>query len=74
MDIGSRIRAARKAANLSQEELARRAGVPLNRVGRIETGVVMDPHISTMNSIADGLGVPVAELLEGEEHPLAVAR
>jgi transcriptional regulator with XRE-family HTH domain len=73
MDIGGRIRAARKAANLSQEELARRAGVPLNRVGRIETGVVMDPHFSTLNSIAEGLGVSVSELLE-DERPLVGAR
>ncbi len=66
MDIGKRVRDAREARELTQEELARRAGVPLNRVGRIETGTVTDPHYSTLSRIADGLGLSVAELLEGE--------
>jgi len=51
---------------MTQEELARRAGVPLNRVGRIETGAVTDPHYSTLSRIAGGLGVPIGELLEEE--------
>ncbi len=64
MDIGKRIRTAREARGITQEELARRAGVPLNRVGRIETGAVTDPRSSTLSRIADGLGMSVAELLE----------
>jgi len=66
VDIGKRVRDAREARELTQEELARRAGVPLNRVGRIETGAVTDPHYSTLSRIADGLGVSVGELLEEE--------
>ncbi len=72
MDIGKRVRTAREARGITQEELARRAGVPLNRVGRIETGAVTDPHFSTLSRIADGLGASVAELLE-EPVPLAEA-
>ncbi len=64
MNIGRRIRAAREAQNLTQEELARRAEVPMRRVGRLETGEVKDPHYSTIHRIADGLGLSVAELLE----------
>lgn len=64
MDIGKRVRTAREARGITQEELARRAGVPLNRVGRIETGAVTDPHYSTLSRIAAGLGVSVAELVE----------
>ena len=63
MDIGARIRTERKAAKLSQEQLARRSDVPLNRVARIETGVVVDPHLSTITKIAGGLGVPVSDIL-----------
>ncbi|PLS84027.1 MAG: hypothetical protein CYG60_20130 [Actinobacteria bacterium] len=73
MDIGKRVRTAREARGITQEELARRAGVPLNRVGRIETGAVTDPHYSTLSRIADGLGVSVAELLLEEPVPLAEA-
>ncbi len=72
MDIGKRVRTAREARGITQEELARRAGVPLNRVGRIETGAVTDPHYSTLSRIAVGLGVSVGELLE-EPVPLAEA-
>ncbi len=66
MDIGKRVRAAREAREMTQEELARRAGVPLNRVGRIETGVVTDPHYSTLFRLAGGLGLSMGELLEEE--------
>ena len=66
MDIGKRVRAARETREITQEELARRAGVPLNRVGRIETGAVTDPHYSTLSRIAGGLGLSVGELLEGK--------
>ncbi len=72
MDIGKRVRDAREARGITQEELARRAGVPLNRVGRIETGAVTDPHYSTLSRIAGGLDVSVGELLQ-EPVPLAEA-
>ena len=72
MDIGKRVRDAGEARGLTQEGLARPGGVPLNRVGRIETGTVTDPHYSTLSRIADGLGLSVGELLEGPS-PLAPA-
>ncbi len=63
MDIGGRIRSARKRAGLSQEEVARRAGMSLKGMSYIEVGRVADPHISSLRSIAEALGVPVGELL-----------
>src|SRR5215204_717065 len=63
MEIGSRIRAARKAAGLSQEELARRAGMSLKGMSYIERGHIEDPHYSSLSKIADGLGVSLGELL-----------
>jgi transcriptional regulator with XRE-family HTH domain len=73
MDFGSRIRAARRAAGLSQEELARRAGMSLKGVGDIERGDIEDPHYSSLSKIAAALDVSVAELLE-DERPLVGAR
>ncbi len=64
MDIGSRIKAARKAAGLSQEELARRAGMSLKGMGDIERGDIEDPHYSSLSKIAGALGVSVAALTE----------
>lgn len=72
MSIGDRIRTARKAAGLSQEELARRAGMSLKGMGDIERGDIADPHYSSLSKIAGGLGIPVGELLE-EPVPLADA-
>jgi transcriptional regulator with XRE-family HTH domain len=70
VDIGDRIRAVRKAVGLTQEEIARRAGLTLKAVGEVERGEVQDPHISSLASIARALGVEVADLL-GEPVPLA---
>ena len=64
MDIGGRIRAARKALGMTQEELARRAGMSLKGMGDIERGAIPDPHFSSLHKIAAGLDVPVGELLE----------
>jgi transcriptional regulator with XRE-family HTH domain len=63
-EIGRRIRIARKDAGLSQEALARRAGMSLNGMASIERGEISDPHISTLSNIAEGLGVSVSTLLE----------
>jgi transcriptional regulator with XRE-family HTH domain len=64
MDFSSRIKAARKVRGLTQEDLARRAGVNLNVVGSLERGDTLDPHYSTMSKLADGLGMSVVEFLE----------
>ena len=69
MHIGEHIRSARKAAKLSQENLARQAGVTMNLVSRLERGEIRDPHYSTLSGIADALGVSVTELLEEEPGP-----
>ncbi len=66
MDIGGRIRSARKRAGLSQEEVARRAGMSLKGMSYIEVGRVADPHYSSLVGIADALGMSVGELLEGD--------
>ena len=70
VDIGERIRIARKRAGLSQEEVARRAGMSLKGMAYIERGHIEDPHYSSLAGIAGALGVSVGELL-GESVPLA---
>ncbi len=70
MSIGDKVRATRKAAGISQEEVARRAGVSLNVINRLERGVILDPHYSTLRGIASALGVPVEDLVR---EPAALA-
>jgi transcriptional regulator with XRE-family HTH domain len=74
VDIGARLRAARKAAGLTQEGVARRAGLTLKAVGEVERGEVQDPHYSTLTAIARALSMTVGELVGEEELvPLADA-
>jgi transcriptional regulator with XRE-family HTH domain len=62
-NLGKRVRALRTDRDLSQEALAREAGVSLNLVNKLERSVVTDPHYSTLSGIARALGVPVEELM-----------
>jgi transcriptional regulator with XRE-family HTH domain len=64
LSLQSRIRDRRKELNLSQEAVARQAGVSLNLINKIERGAITDPHYSTLASVANGLGMSISELLE----------
>lgn len=64
--IAARIRRARKRAGLSQGDVAQRSGLSLTGFGDIERGTASDPHVSTLENIADALGTTVSELLSEE--------
>jgi transcriptional regulator with XRE-family HTH domain len=72
VNIGDRIRTARKAAGMTQEAVARRTDLSLQAVGDIERGIVRDPHISSLRQIARALGIPVTQMLEDPAPPLPV--
>jgi transcriptional regulator with XRE-family HTH domain len=62
--LAMRLKALRKARNnMTQEELAKRAGLTRGYVARLETGR-HDPALSTLEKLAKALRVKVAELLE----------
>ncbi len=63
MSLGNRIRSVRKEAGLSQEELARRAGISLNAVRHIEQRGQTDPHYSTLDKLSKVLDMSVDELM-----------
>ncbi|MEU6342237.1 helix-turn-helix transcriptional regulator [Streptomyces sp. NPDC046977] len=60
--IGHHIREARRAANLTQEALAERAGVDRQAISIIENGHA-SPLLDTLLAIADGLDMPLADLV-----------
>lgn len=62
--FGARVRAARKAALLSQEELAERAGLDRTYISGIERGL---RNVALLNlcTLADALGVDVGDLVSG---------
>ncbi len=70
MSIGERVRTGRKALHLSQEEVARRAGVSLNQVNRLERGEIVDPHYSTLAGLATALDMHISELVGEPTAPL----
>ena len=61
-NIADNVRKARKKAGLSQDKLAREAGVAYNTVVKIESGENKNPTIETLRNIAKALDVSVDEL------------
>lgn len=68
MLIGARIRYYRKISNLKQEELARRIGISISALQRIEQGNYNKSiSLTTLLDIADGLHIDVQLLLNMNE-------
>jgi len=63
-EVAGRIARNRKAARLSQRELARRAGLSMDAVHRIESGS-RNPSLKTLLELAAALGTSPIELLGG---------
>ncbi len=59
--FGALLRRYRRAAGLSQEELAELAGVSQRSIGDLERGAARRPHRDTMALLADALGLAAAE-------------
>lgn len=61
-DVGSNVRTHRKASGLTQEELAKKAGISVSYVSLIERGGRLAP-LDTLYSIGAALKVPALLLL-----------
>jgi predicted nucleotidyltransferase/DNA-binding XRE family transcriptional regulator len=66
-EMGQRLRRLREEQGLSLRALERRCGVAASRLSRIENGHV-DPRVSTILAILDGLGATLDDLPEPEQH------
>jgi transcriptional regulator with XRE-family HTH domain len=66
--MGERLRAARRARNLSLRTLAERLGVSPSLISQIETGRA-NPSVSTLYAIANELDVSLDELLFNDRRP-----
>jgi XRE family aerobic/anaerobic benzoate catabolism transcriptional regulator len=63
VSLAKRIKSLRADRGLTQASLAKRAGLTLGYIGKLETGHY-DPQLSTLMKLAKALKVTVAELLE----------
>jgi len=63
MNIGYAIKLCRQQRKLTQGELAKRAGVSVSYLSLLERGERSDPGLSSLESIAKGLDVPMTLLL-----------
>jgi transcriptional regulator with XRE-family HTH domain len=62
MTFAERLRAARKAAGLSQGQLAAATGLSVSLIAQMEQGHTADPKMSTLLLLGKALGVTVSEL------------
>jgi len=62
--IGDNIRKFRKKNRLSQDNLARKAGIPYATLIKIESNVVKRPSVQNAVKIAGALGVKIEDLLK----------
>lgn len=61
------LRQARRAAGLSQEELAERAGLSVRAISALERGVNRTPRRDTLQMLADALALPTDERRRWEQ-------
>jgi transcriptional regulator with XRE-family HTH domain len=60
---GEKLKAARRQAMLTQGELAKKAGVGITTIVRIEKGYIPEPRVSTLRKLATALEIDPRQLL-----------
>ena len=68
MDIGTKIKTARQAKGMTQEELGEILGVQKSAIAKYENGRVVNIKRSTLKKISDVLEIPPFELIFDEAH------
>ena len=71
--MGQRITALRKLAGISQQELADRAGLTRQHIGRIEKGELVSVSFVTIQAIAEAIGMTV-DIIDSKLADLAPLR
>jgi transcriptional regulator with XRE-family HTH domain len=62
-ELGHRLRTLREERGLTQQAVAKAAGIATDMVSRLENGHYSSPGLRTLLRIADGMGITVATLL-----------
>ena len=67
--LASNIKKFRQKSGLSQDQLARKAGIPYSTFLKIESGYTPNPSIQAVLNIAEALGVSIDELVGRKAKP-----
>jgi len=62
--LAENIKTFRKQRGISQEELARKAGVTYSTLIKLESGSNKNPTVKTLQQIAQALGVTLDDLMK----------
>ena len=62
--LSENIKKLRKKHDLSQEQLAQKAGITYSTLIKIESGLNKNPTLETLTKIAGAFGVKIDELVE----------
>ncbi len=63
-EIGKSIQKVRLERKLTQEQLAIKAGIPYTTLAKIESGMVNNPRMKTLEKIANALAVTIDYLIK----------
>lgn len=66
--IGRQVRDLRKRQRMTGSELANQAGLSVGMLSKIENGVI-SPSLTTLQTLANALRVPLVQLFSGYEEP-----
>ena len=62
--IGNNIKKFRKEKGLTQDSLARKAGIPYTTLAKLESNVVKKPSVQIAAKIARALGISIEKLIK----------
>ena len=69
VELYERIRAVREERGLTQQAVARAAGIATDMISRLENGHYTSPGLRTLLRIAEGMGVSLGQLLPESAGP-----
>jgi transcriptional regulator with XRE-family HTH domain len=64
LTIGDKIKARRQKLGITQDVLARNSDVPYTTLTKIESNVIINPQIKTVEKIAKGLKIKIDNLIK----------
>jgi len=62
--VGHKIKAWRKKKNITQDMLAKKAGMPYTTLAKIEANIIKNPSLQSVIKIVEGLDITLNDLVK----------